>query len=195
MSNVRLPDTAVRGTVVVARFRPVRPVLWLVVCVGLMAAMVAGILGGAVAESGGIALGALAVLWIAGLGFVLVRWVVPRLTRMSRSGWAAFAVDPYGIYLGAEPGKAPAFVPWQKVAGVVLREWRVGEDSKRRRAVGVALRTPDMPIGPVQASPRDLDAQVSVLLPMKDWHLDEHALATAVESVAPGVPAVRHDRG
>ncbi|MFC4856599.1 hypothetical protein [Actinophytocola glycyrrhizae] len=183
------------GTVVVARFSPVRPVLWLVVCVGLMVAMVAGLLAGGVAEDGGAALGALGALWVVALAFVLWRWVVPRLTRMSRSRWAAFAVDPYGIHLGAEPGKAPAFVPWHQVAAVVLREWRVGEDRKRRRAVGIALRTQDMAIGVVQGSPRDLDAQVSVLLPMKDWHIDEGALRTAVASVAPGVPAFRHDRG
>ena len=195
MSDVRLPDTAAPGTVVVARFRPTRPVLWIVVCVGLMAAMGAGIFGGKLTEDGGVALGALAVAWIVGLGFVLLRWVLPRLTRMSRSGWAAFAVDRYGVYLGAQPRKAPTFVPWQQVAGVVLREWRVGEDRKRRRAVGIALRTQDMPIGAVQLAPRDLDAQVSVLLPMKDWHTDERELATAIGSVAPGVPAIRHDRG
>jgi hypothetical protein len=195
MPNVRLADQAAPGTVVGARFRPIRPVLWSVVCVALTAAMAAGILGGEMAESGGVALGALAVLWIVGLGFALARWVLPRLTRMSRSGWTAFAVDPYGIYLGAEPRKPPTFVPWQQVAGVVLREWRAGESGRHRRAVGIALRTPDMPIGPVQASPRDLDARVSVLLPMKDWHLDERTLVTAVGSVAPGVPAVRHDRG
>jgi hypothetical protein len=195
MSQARLPDTTVPGTVVVARFRPIRPVLWIVVCVGLTAAMVAGIVGGRMAEDGGALLGALAALWIIGLGFVLWRWVLPRLTRMSRSAWAAFAVDPYGIYLGAQSRKAPTFVPWHQVAGVVLREWRVGEERKRRRAVGVALRTPDMPIGTVQASPRDLDAAVTVLLPMKDWHLDERALVAAVGSVAPGIPAFRHDRG
>lgn len=195
MSAVRLPDTTVRGTVVVARFQPVRPVLWLVVSVGLMVAMVAGILGGKLAEDGGVALGALAVAWVLGLGFVLARWVLPRLTRMSRSGWAAFAVDPYGIYLGAQARKAPVFVPWQQVAAVVLREWRVGENSTRKRAVGVVARTPDMPIGPVQASPRELDAQVSVLLPMKDFDIDERALVDAVSAVAPGVPVVRHDRG
>lgn len=194
MSNVRLADSAVPGTVVAARFRPTRPVVWIILCLGLMAAMGYGIVGGKAAEDGGVALSALAALWIVGLGFVLLRWVLPRLTRMSRSGWTAFAVDPYGIYLGAEPRKTSTFVPWHQVAGVVLREWRVGEDGKRRRGIGVALRTPDMPIGPVQASPRDLDAQVSVLLPMKDWHLDEHTLVTAVGSVAPGVPAVRHDR-
>ena len=195
MSNVRLPDTSVPGTVVVARFSPVRPVLWIVVCVGLMAAMVAGIFGGAMADDGGAMLGALAVLWVVALVFVLWRWVLPRLTRMSRSGWAAVAVDPYGVYLGAEPRKAPTFVPWQQVAGVVLREWRVGEDSKRRRAVGVALRTQDMPIGPVQLSPQDLDHRVDVLLPMKDWRTDERALQAAVATVAPGVPAFRRDRG
>jgi hypothetical protein len=185
----------VPGTVVVARFSPVRPVLWIVVCVGLMAAMVAGFLGGEPAEDGGAMLGALAVLWVVALVFVLARWVLPRLTRMSRSGWAAVAVDPYGVYLGAEPRKLPAFVPWQQVAGVVLREWRVGDDGKRRRAVGVALRTQDMPIGPVQLSPQDLDQRVNVLLSMKDWHLDERALHAAVSSVAPGVPALRRDRG
>ena len=196
MSNVRLPDRTVRGTVVVARFRPARPVLWIVVCAGLMAAMVAGVVGGELAEDGGAMLGVLAVLWVVALGFVLWRWVVPRLTRMSRSGWAAFAVDPYGIYLGAEPGKEPAFVPWQQVAGVVLREWHTGDESrKRHRAVGVATRDAAMPIGPVQLSPRDLDHRVTVLLPMKDWHTDEHTLATAIASVAPGVPVVRHDRG
>lgn len=195
MSSVRLPDTSVPGTVVVARFSPVRPVLWIVVCVGLMAAMVAGFLGGEPAEDGGAMLGALAVLWVVALVFVLARWVLPRLTRMSRSGWAAVAVDPYGVYLGAEPRKLPAFVPWQQVAGVVLREWRVGDDGKRRRAVGVALRTQDMPIGPVQLSPQDLDQRVNVLLSMKDWHLDERALQAAVSSVAPGVPALRRDRG
>jgi hypothetical protein len=194
MSAVRLPDTTVRGTVVVARFQPVRPVLWLLVCLGLMVAMVAGIFGGKLAEDGGAGLGVLAVLWIVGLGFVLARWVLPRLTRMSRSGWVAFAVDPYGIYLGAQSRKAPVFVPWQQVAAVVLREWRVGEDRKRRRAVGVVARTPDMPIGPVQASPRDLDAQVSVLLPLKDFDIDERAMIAAVGAVAPGVPVVRHDR-
>lgn len=195
MADVRLPDTAVRGTVVVARFRPTRPVVWIVVCIALMGAMVAGIFGGKLTEDGGVALGALAVLWVVGLLFVLSRWVLPRLTRMSRSRWAAFAVDPYGVYLGAQPRKAPVFVPWHQVAGVVLREWRVGEDRKRRRAVGIALRTQDMPIGAVQLSPRDLDAQVSVLLPMKDWHTDERELVTAIGSVAPGVPAVKHDRG
>jgi hypothetical protein len=195
MSQVRLPDTSVPGTVVVARFSPVRPVLWIVGCAGLSAAMVAGILGGALAEDGGVMLGALAVLWIVALGFVLWRWVLPRLTRMSRSGWAAVAVDPYGVYLGAEPRKAPTFVPWQQVAGLVLREWRVGEDRKRRSGVGVALRTQDMPIGPVQLSPQDLDHRVGVLLPMKDWRTDERALQAAVASVAPGVPAIRRDRG
>ena len=179
----------------VARFSPVRPVLWIVVCVGLMAAMVAGVFGGKVSEDGGAMLGVLAALWVVALVFVLGRWVLPRLTRMSRSGWAAVAVDPYGVYLGAESRQAPAFVPWQQVAGVVLREWRVGEDRKRRRAVGIALRTQDMPIGGVRLSPRDLDARVSVLLPMKDWDTSERDLATAIESVAPGVPAVRHDRG
>ena len=195
MSQARLPDTSVPGTVVVARFSPVRPVLWTVVCVGLMVAMVAGILGGAMAEDGGAVLGALAVLWVVALAFVLGRWVLPRLTRMWRSGWAAVAVDPYGVYLGAEPRKAPAFVPWQQVAGVVLREWRVGEDRRRRRAVGVALRTRDMPIGPVQLSPQDLDHRVDVLLSMKDWRTDERALRAAVAAVAPGVPAFRRDRG
>lgn len=195
MSQARLPDTSVPGTVVVARFSPVRPVLWIVVCVGLTAAMVAGILGGRLAEDGGVMLGALAVLWIVALGFVLWRWVLPRLTRMSRSGWAAVAVDPYGVYLGAEPRKAPTFVPWQQVAGVVLREWRLGEDRRRRSAVGVALRTQDMPIGPVRLSPQDLDHRVGVLLPMKDWRTDERALQAAVAAVAPGVPALRRDRG
>jgi hypothetical protein len=195
MSQARLPDTSVPGTVVVARFSPVRPVLWIVVCVGLMAAMVAGLLGGGLAEDGGVMLGALAVLWVVALGFVLWRWVLPRLTRMSRSGWAAVAVDPYGVYLGAEPRKGPTFVPWQQVAGVVLREWRVGEDRKRRSAVGVAVRTQDMPIGPVRLSPQDLDHRVGVLLPMKDWRTDERALQAAVAGVAPGVPAFRRDRG
>jgi hypothetical protein len=195
MSQARLPDTSVSGTVVVARFSPLRPVLWIVVCVGLTAAMVAGLLGGKMAEDGGAVLGALAVLWVVALLFVLWRWVLPRLTRMSRSGWAAVAVDPYGVYLGAEPRKAPTFVPWQQVAGVVLREWRVGEDRKRRSAVGIALRTRDMPIGPVQLSPQDLDHRVDVLLPMKDWRTDERALQSAVAAVAPGVPAFRRDRG
>lgn len=195
MNAVRLPDTTVRGTVVVARFQPMRPVLWLVVCIGLMAAMVAGLFGGKLAEDGGVMLGALAVLWVLGLGFVLARWVLPRLTRMSRSGWAAFAVDPYGIYLGAQARKAPVFLPWQQVAAVVVREWRVGEDRNRKRAIGVVARTPEMPIGPVQASPRELDAQVSVLLPMKDFDVDERALIAAVQAVAPGTPVVRHDRG
>jgi len=195
MSQARLPDTSVPGTVVVARFSPLRPVLWLVVCVGLTAAMVAGLLGGRMAEDGGAVLGALAVLWVVALLFVLWRWVLPRLTRMSRSRWAAIAVDPYGVYLGAEPRKAPTFVPWQQVAGLVLREWRVGEDRKRRSAVGIALRTRDMPIGPVQLSPQDLDHRVDVLLPMKDWRTDERALQSAVAAVAPGVPAFRRDRG
>ena len=196
MSNVRLPDRAVRGTVVVARFRPTRPVLWIVVCTGLMAAMVAGIVGGELAEDGGVVLGVLAVLWVVALAFVLWRWVLPRLGRMSRSGWAAVAVDPHGVYLGAEPGKAPAFVPWHQVAGVVLREWTTGgETRKRHRGVGIAVRDGAMPPGPVRLPPRELDHRVAVLLPMKDWHTDERALATAIASVAPGVPVVRHDRG
>lgn len=190
MSAVRPQGVTGRGTFVVARFSPVRPVLWLLVCVGLMAAMVAGVLTG----DGDVMLGALAVLWVLGLGFVLVRWVVPRLTRMSRSEWMAFAADPYGIHLGAEAGKAPVRVPWRDVAGVVLREWRVGE-GRRRRAVGIVGRTPDMPIGPLQVSPRELDARVSILLPVKDFDIDEQKLTRAVNAIAPGVPVVRHDRG
>ena len=196
MSNVRLPDRTARGTVVVARFRPTRPVLWIVVCVGLMAAMVAGMLGGRITEDGGAMLGVLAALWVVALGFVLWRWVLPRLTRMSRSRWAAFAVDPYGVYLGAQARKAPTFVPWQQVAGVVLREWTTGNETRERhRGVGIAIRDASMPFGPVQLSPRDLDHRVDVLLPMKDWRTDERALATAIASVAPGVPVVRYDRG
>jgi hypothetical protein len=196
MSNVRLPDRTVRGTVVVARFRPTRPVLWIVVCVALMAAMVAGIVGGKLSEDGGAMLGVLAALWIVALGFVLWRWVLPRLTRMSRSGWAAVAIDPYGVYLGAEPRKSATFVPWQQVAGVVLREWTTGNETRKRRSgVGIAIRDASMPPGPVRLSPRDLDHRVTVLLPMKDWHTDERALATAVAYVASGVPVVRHNRG
>jgi hypothetical protein len=196
MSHTRLPDTSVPGTVVVARFSPLRPVLWLLVCLGLMGAMVAGLFGGEMAEDGGVMLGVLAVLWVVALGFVLWRWVLPRLTRMSRSRWAAVAVDPYGVYLGAAPRKAPVFVPWQQVAGVVLREWYTGNETrKRRRGVGIAMRTQDMPIGPVQLSPQDLDHRVDVLLPMKDWRTDERALQAAVASVAPGIPAFRRDRG
>ena len=88
-----------------------------------------------------------------------------------------------------------ALVPWPQVAGVVLREWRAGDEGKRRRAVGIAMRTQDMPIGAVQLSPQDLDKRVDALRPLKDWHVDERALQSAVAAVAPGVPALRRDRG
>ena len=225
---MRLPDPTVPGSLLI-RFR--RTAL-LVQVVGA-ALLVAGVAGATYALSTGrlddyhyveflepvtvasaVATASGAMLLLAGIS---------RTTQLRRSRGVAFAVDPVGVYLGAErDGGRPAFVPWSDVRALVLCEATIGpQDRKIRRSVGVLLH-PGHPHGMraffdrlsrvdlrtlprrhrdearaaltrLRALDRDPDELVTFALPVHGWSVPWAELPAVVGRLRPDIPVVRSD--
>jgi hypothetical protein len=225
-SQVRLPDPAVPGSLLI-RFRRTA---MLVQVIGATL-LVAGVAGATYALSTGrlddfryvefLEPVTLASAVAAASGAMLLLAGISRTTQVRHSRGVAFAVDPVGVYLGAERGGGrPVFVPWSDVRALVLCEATKGPpDQTIRRSVGVLLH-PGHPHGMraffdrlsrvdlrtlprrrrdearvaltrVRELGRDPDELVTFALPVHGWSVPWAELPAVVGRLRPNIPVVR----
>jgi hypothetical protein len=225
-SQVRLPDPTVPGSLLI-RFRRTA---MLVQVIGATL-VVAGVAGATFALASGrlddrqyvefldpvtlvsaVAAASGAMLLVAGIS---------RTTQVRRSRSVAFAVDPVGVYLGAErDGGRPVFVPWADVRALVLCEATDGPSDKTiGRSVGVLLHR-GHPHGMraffdrlsrvdprtlprrhrdearaaltrLRSLDRDPDELVTFALSVHGWSVPWAELPTVVGRLRPDIPVVR----
>jgi hypothetical protein len=154
--------------------------------------------------------------------FLLVAGI-SRTAQVRRSRGVAFAVDPVGVYLGAErDGGRPVFVPWPDVRALVLCEATKGpQDQTIGRSIGVLLH-PGHPDGMraffdrlsqvdlrtlprrrqdearvaltrVRTLGRDPDELVTFALSVHGWSVPWAELPAVVGRLRPDIPVVRSD--
>lgn len=223
--QVRLPDATVPGSLLI-RFRRTA---MLVQVIGATL-LVAGVAGATYALSTGrlddyhyvefLEPLTLASAVATASGAMLLLAGISRTTQVRHSRGVAFALDPAGVYLGAERGGGrPVFVPWPDVRALVLCEVTEGPSNQTvQRSVGVLLH-PGHPDGMraffdrlsrvdlrtlprrrrdearaaltrMQALGRDPDELVTFALDVHGWSVPWAELPALVGRLRPDIPVM-----